>query len=204
MNSPDDAGLALHRATPGIGVSSACSLGQQHMITRWRDRLYCRRPLGDHTCPQSRSPLQTNLCTTSLLATDAELNVVPAPGCPEFADYQAVDGLLNTVMPAALTMLTTDTLGVLAQDAGKIGRLLAFWDIRHARDLAWDSPTTCAASLASLTHPVDTACLVPYLFSLFQSLLFIGANQAGCSTGERYPLGRTRRVVTECRRGIQQ
>jgi hypothetical protein len=35
-------------------------------------------------------------------------------------------------------MLATDTLGVLAQDTGKIGRLLAFWDICRARDLAWD------------------------------------------------------------------
>jgi Family of unknown function (DUF5995) len=74
----------------------------------------------------------------ALLATDAELNVVPAPGSPEFADYQSVNGLLNTVMPSALTMLATDTLGILAQDTGKIGRLLAFWDICRARDLAWD------------------------------------------------------------------
>jgi len=41
-------------------------------------------------------------------------------------------------MPSALTMLATDTLGVLAQDTGKVGRLLAFWDISRARDLAWD------------------------------------------------------------------
>jgi hypothetical protein len=74
----------------------------------------------------------------ALLATDAELNVIPAAGSPEFADYQSVNQLLNTVMPAALTMLATDTLGVLAEDTGKIGRLLAFWDICRARDLAWD------------------------------------------------------------------
>jgi hypothetical protein len=35
-------------------------------------------------------------------------------------------------------MLATDTLGVLAEDTGKIGRLLAFWDICSARNLAWD------------------------------------------------------------------
>ena len=57
---------------------------------------------------------------------------------PEFADYQSVNGLLNTVMPSALSMLAADTLGVLAEDTGKIGRLLAFWDIRSARNLAWD------------------------------------------------------------------
>ena len=74
----------------------------------------------------------------ALLATDAEFNIVPAPGSPEFADYQSVNGLLNTVMPSALTMLATDTLGVIAQDTGKIGRLLAFWNICRARDLAWE------------------------------------------------------------------
>jgi hypothetical protein len=74
----------------------------------------------------------------ALLATDAEFNIVPAPDSSEFADYQSVNGLLNTVMPSALTMLATDTLGVIAQDTGKIGRLLAFWNICRARDLAWD------------------------------------------------------------------
>jgi Family of unknown function (DUF5995) len=74
----------------------------------------------------------------ALLAADAALNVVPAADSAEHGDYQAVNGLLNTVMPTALTMLATDTLGVLAQDTGKVGRLLAFWDICQARDLAWD------------------------------------------------------------------
>ena len=74
----------------------------------------------------------------ALLTTDADLNVVPAPASPEFADYQSVNDLLNRVMPSALNMLATDTLGVLAQDTGKIGRLLAFWDICQARDLAWN------------------------------------------------------------------
>ncbi len=74
----------------------------------------------------------------ALLATDAGLNMVPGLGSIEHADYQAVNGLLNSVMPAALTMLAADTLGVLAQDTGKIGRVLAYWDICKARDLAWD------------------------------------------------------------------
>jgi Family of unknown function (DUF5995) len=74
----------------------------------------------------------------ALLATDAELKVIPALDSAEHADYQSVNDLLAKVMPGALTMLATDTLGVLAQDTGKIGRLLAFWDICRARDLAWD------------------------------------------------------------------
>ena len=89
----------------------------------------------------------------ALLTTDSELNMIPSQRGPEFADYQSVNGLLNTVMPSALTMLATDTLGVLAQDAGKIGRLLAFWDICSARNLAWDFASHLR-SLDGLNHDV--------------------------------------------------
>jgi hypothetical protein len=91
----------------------------------------------------------------ALLATDSELNVVPASDGPEFADYRSVNALLNTVMPASLTMLAQDTLGVLAEDTGKIGRLLAFWDICTARGLAWDF----ANHLRSLAGPTRNVAL---------------------------------------------
>ena len=74
----------------------------------------------------------------ALLTTDADLNVVPASDGPEHADFESVNGLLDSLLPTELNVLATDTLGVLAQDTGKIGRLLAFWDMRRARDLAWD------------------------------------------------------------------
>ena len=73
----------------------------------------------------------------ALLETDALLNVVPDLNSPQHADYEAVNGLLKAVMPAALQVLATGILGELAQDTGKIGRILAFWDICRARDLAW-------------------------------------------------------------------
>ena len=73
----------------------------------------------------------------ALLDTDAELTLVPNLYSPEHADYEAVNGLLQTVMPAALRVLATGILGELAEDTGKIGRILAFWDICRARDLAW-------------------------------------------------------------------
>jgi Family of unknown function (DUF5995) len=91
----------------------------------------------------------------ALLATDADLNVIPAKGSPEYADYQSINALLETVMPSALTMLAADTLGVLAEDTGKIGRLLAFWDICAARNLAWDF----ADHLRDLTGLVRDAAL---------------------------------------------
>jgi hypothetical protein len=74
----------------------------------------------------------------ALTDTNAALNVTPAPNGPEHADYESVNGLLNNLIPATLTMLASDVLGVIAQDTGKVGRLLAFWNICRARDLAWD------------------------------------------------------------------
>jgi hypothetical protein len=74
----------------------------------------------------------------ALLATDSAQNVVPGLDSPEHADYEAVNGLLKTLLPVELNVLATDTLGVLAEDTGKIGRVLAFWDMCKARDLAWD------------------------------------------------------------------
>jgi len=91
----------------------------------------------------------------ALLATNGELNVVPAPDGPEFADYQSINVLLNAVMPSALAMLANDMLGMLAQDTGKIGRLLALWDICAARGLAWDF----ANHLRSLAGPTRDVAL---------------------------------------------
>jgi hypothetical protein len=73
----------------------------------------------------------------ALLATDQQMGLEPDLASREHADYEAVNGLLKTVMPAALQMLAAGVLGELAQDTGKIGRILAFWDICKARDLAW-------------------------------------------------------------------
>jgi hypothetical protein len=73
----------------------------------------------------------------ALLATDQQMILVPDNASPQHADYEAVNDLLNTVMPSALQMLAVGVLGELAQDTGKIGRILAFWDVCSARDLAW-------------------------------------------------------------------
>jgi hypothetical protein len=74
----------------------------------------------------------------ALLETERQMNLVLSYASPQHADYEAVNELLNTVMPAALEMLATGVLGQLAEDTGKIGRILAFWNICRARDLAWD------------------------------------------------------------------
>lgn len=91
----------------------------------------------------------------ALLETDRERNVVPQNGSPQHTDYESVNELLDHVMPAALQMLAVGILGMAAQDSGKIGRVLAFWNICKARDLAWNFSN----SLRGLPEPALTVVL---------------------------------------------
>ena len=72
------------------------------------------------------------------LPTDKELGLTPGLSSPEHDDFEQVNGLLEQVLEPSLKILATGTLGMLAQDTGKIGRFLAIWNVGAARDLAWD------------------------------------------------------------------
>jgi len=74
----------------------------------------------------------------ALIATNQQSNINPNRLSPQYVDYDSVNQLLRDVTPRALNVLATGILGQLAQDTGKIGRLLAFWNIVKARNLAWD------------------------------------------------------------------
>ena len=74
----------------------------------------------------------------ALLQTDSDRDVTPLDNGPEHDDYESVNGLLETVLPQALTFLATGILGEAAQDSGEVGRYLAIWNVRVARDSAWD------------------------------------------------------------------
>ena len=74
----------------------------------------------------------------ALLQTNDELHMTPALESPEHDDYEHVNDLLEQVLPSALNFLAVGIAGELAQDTGKVGRLLAIWNVRVARDLAWD------------------------------------------------------------------
>jgi hypothetical protein len=74
----------------------------------------------------------------ALLQAGGPLNLAPFATSPEHDDFEAVNGLLEAALPQALTFLATGLLGEAAQDTGKIGRFLAIWNVRAARDLAWD------------------------------------------------------------------
>lgn len=74
----------------------------------------------------------------ALLQTDADMAVTPLDNGPEHDDYESVNALLEAVLPQALTFLATGILGEAAEDTGEIGRYLAIWNVRVARDSAWD------------------------------------------------------------------
>jgi len=74
----------------------------------------------------------------ALLKTDAEMGLTPGLQSAEHDDYETVNGLLAQTLPDALTFLAVGILGEAAQGTGKIGQLLAIWNVAAARDLAWD------------------------------------------------------------------
>lgn len=74
----------------------------------------------------------------ALLQTDQERQITPNTLSPQHTDFESVNGIIETALPGALQVLASDVLGVLAEDTGKIGRLLAIWSVRAARDSAWD------------------------------------------------------------------
>lgn len=74
----------------------------------------------------------------ALLQTDDEFDIVPHKTSREHVDFEHVNQLLGSVIPQALNKLATGIVGEVVQDTGKIGRLTALWDVKVARDLAWD------------------------------------------------------------------
>jgi hypothetical protein len=73
-----------------------------------------------------------------LMRLDEEIHQNPDHSSPEHADYERVNTLLEEVLPRSLEFLATGMVGLVAESTGKIGQLLAIWNVRAARDLAWD------------------------------------------------------------------
>jgi Family of unknown function (DUF5995) len=73
----------------------------------------------------------------ALVQTGKDLQIPPDRNSPECSDFENVNSMLNEVMPETLKVLATGILGELAQDTGTIGRLLAMWNVKTARDTAW-------------------------------------------------------------------
>lgn len=75
----------------------------------------------------------------ALIQINNEFNITPTLNSPEHDDFEHVNNILEAVFPEALHDLAAGgILGELAQDAGMVGRLLAIWNVRQARELAWN------------------------------------------------------------------
>ena len=75
----------------------------------------------------------------ALLQTNADLNLAPLKGGPEHQDFEHVNGILEGVLPGTLHVLAEGgVLGQAAENTGRVGQLLAIWNVRKARDIAWD------------------------------------------------------------------
>jgi len=75
----------------------------------------------------------------ALLQTNAELDLAPTLESPEHEDFEHVNNILETVLPQTLrTLAEGGPIGEITQDTGRVGQLLAIWNVRQARDLAWD------------------------------------------------------------------
>jgi len=73
-----------------------------------------------------------------LLKLDSKFHVTPAELSPEHNDFTRVNVILNALLPVALSQLNAGDLGRLAEQTGKIGRVLAMWNVKSAREFAWD------------------------------------------------------------------
>jgi Family of unknown function (DUF5995) len=119
----------------------ADSLAGREIAASWRAMLAARFTPGIDRIQFALAGMNAHInhdLALALLKTDGDLGVVPAQDGPEYRDYESVNGILNDLIPSVLKMLATDALGYIAQDTGKIGRILAYWNICRARDLAWE------------------------------------------------------------------
>jgi hypothetical protein len=74
----------------------------------------------------------------ALVTANQSLPSWPGRAGAEHDDFERINGILERVLPEALEFLAVGVLGQIAEDTGRIGRLLAIWNVRAARDLAWD------------------------------------------------------------------
>jgi hypothetical protein len=74
----------------------------------------------------------------TLVKVNAKFAIAPAAASPEHDDFTRVNILLKNLLPVALQNLDDGNLGRLAEKTGKIGRLLAMWNVKAAREFAWD------------------------------------------------------------------
>ncbi|HJR05779.1 MAG TPA: DUF5995 family protein [Pyrinomonadaceae bacterium] len=75
----------------------------------------------------------------ALVQANNDFGIEPDLNSPQHDDFEKINLILEVALPQALEFLATGLLGEIAQDSGKIGRLLALWSVRKARDNGWNN-----------------------------------------------------------------
>jgi hypothetical protein len=117
------------------------SLGAEKVATSWQALFEARFKAGIDRIQFALAGMNVHInhdLALALLQTDVEMSRTPLMNSPEHDDFERVNGLLEATLPQALTFLATGIVGQLAEDTEKIGRYLAIWNVRAARDLAWN------------------------------------------------------------------
>jgi len=73
----------------------------------------------------------------AIVRTCEERGVVPQNGSKQHADYERVNGILEAVEVRARKAMATGVIGDVAHDLGRLGDVIAMWNVRKARDAAW-------------------------------------------------------------------
>jgi Family of unknown function (DUF5995) len=73
----------------------------------------------------------------ALVQTAEAANLAPSQNSPQHQDFEYVNNIIEQVEAEAMQYLATGLLGMIAQDTGKLGSVLAIWKVRQARDTAW-------------------------------------------------------------------
>jgi hypothetical protein len=119
----------------------ASSLSDQPISKSWQALFEARARRGINRIQFALAGMNAHInrdLAVALLEIQGQMQQGFAKTTPEHQDYEEVNNLLEAVLPSALTFLATGLLGEIVQDTGKIGQLLAIWNVRAARDMAWD------------------------------------------------------------------
>lgn len=73
----------------------------------------------------------------ALVETCRALDVVPVRGCPQHADFRAIDPLLDETEARVRADFATGLVGWADEALGELDSVVAMWNVRRARAAAW-------------------------------------------------------------------
>ncbi|HYK06990.1 MAG TPA: DUF5995 family protein [Gaiellaceae bacterium] len=78
----------------------------------------------------------------ALVETCRALDVVPVRGCPQHADFRAIDPLLAETEARVRADFATGVVGWADEALGELDSVVAMWNVRRARSAAWVNAET--------------------------------------------------------------